>query len=90
MQIEDKIVNLAPGMAVTVEIKTGAAIDRISDVAAAAVSAGEFAGEMKMPSVFTSFENCRTILGSPIRSMKLSLVGSLRVVLASKTARPLT
>jgi hypothetical protein len=39
-QIEDKIVNLAPGMAVTVEVKTGQRRgDRVSVVAVAEISA---------------------------------------------------
>ncbi len=44
MQIDDRIVNLSPGMAVTVEIKTGSRHDpELSLVAAAALSAGNLA-----------------------------------------------
>jgi membrane fusion protein, hemolysin D len=44
MQIDDRIVNLSPGMAVTVEIKTGShMIPELSPVAAAPLPAGDLA-----------------------------------------------
>ncbi len=44
MQIDDRLVNLSPGMAVTVEIKTGSRTDpELSAVAAAALPAGNVA-----------------------------------------------
>jgi hypothetical protein len=46
LQIDDRLVNLAPGMAVTVEIKTGSRriIDYLSALTAAALQPGELAG----------------------------------------------
>ena len=48
MQVEDKLVKLGPGMAVTVEIKTGVAQDhQLPSLAAGEIQAGSAAGAIK-------------------------------------------
>ena len=57
MQVDDKMVNLSPGMAVTVEIKTGSRSDhQLSAVAAAALQAGKPARAVGRRPTFKSLQ----------------------------------
>ena len=60
MQVDEKLVNLSPGMAVTVEIKTGSRrIIKLPAVTGAKVQARRLAGAMSQPRPGPDARNCR-------------------------------